>query len=96
MELSRKEFRFAERSGSVAGVHHASSCAIWQSEKEATLFVTHDIEEAIQLAHLVLATSAGPATIPGRGGVDLSEPATSIRIFRVMGMSLRVGEAAAA
>jgi ABC-type nitrate/sulfonate/bicarbonate transport system ATPase subunit len=65
-------------------------CAIWQSEKEATLFVTHDIEEAIQLAHLVLVTSAGPATIPGRGGVDLSEPATSIRIFRVMGMSLRL------
>jgi len=65
-------------------------CAIWQSEKEATLFVTHDIEEAIQLADLVLATSAGPATIPGRGGVDLSEPATSIRIFCVMGMSLRL------
>jgi hypothetical protein len=45
MELSRKEFRFAERSGSVAGVHHASSCAIWQSEKETILFVARDIEK---------------------------------------------------
>jgi hypothetical protein len=33
MELSRKEFAPSERGGSVAGVHHASSCAIWQSER---------------------------------------------------------------
>jgi len=36
MELSRKNFA-SRASGSVAGVHHASLCAIWQSEKEATL-----------------------------------------------------------
>jgi hypothetical protein len=34
MELSRKEFAPSERCGSVAGVYHASSCAIWQSERK--------------------------------------------------------------
>ena len=72
MELSRKEFAPSERGGSVAGVHHASSCAIWQSEKETILFVTYDIEEAIQLADLVLVTSPRPATIPGSGGCRCS------------------------
>jgi len=38
---------------------------IWQSEKKTILFVTHDIEEAIQLADRVLVMSNRPATIPG-------------------------------
>jgi ABC-type nitrate/sulfonate/bicarbonate transport system ATPase subunit len=36
---------------------------IWQSEKKTILFVTHDIEEAIQLADWVLVMSPRPATI---------------------------------
>ena len=36
---------------------------IWQSEKKTILFVTHDIEEAVQLADRVLVMSKRPATI---------------------------------
>jgi len=78
---------------------------IWQSEKKTILFVTHDIEEAVQLADRVLVMSARPATIQEVVDVDLSRPRhldssgyleKRDRIFRVMGMSLRVGETAAA
>jgi NitT/TauT family transport system ATP-binding protein len=78
---------------------------IWQSEKKTILFVTHDIEEAIQLADRVLVMSPRPAMIQEVVDVDLPRPRDldspgylekRDRIFRVMGMSLRVGEAAAA
>jgi len=78
---------------------------IWQSEKKTILFVTHDIEEAIQLADRVLVMSNRPATIQEIIDVDLPRPrdldspgylGKRDRIFRVMGMSLRVGETAAA
>ncbi len=77
---------------------------IWQSEKKTILFVTHDIEEAIQLADRVLVMSNRPATIQEIVDVDLPRPRDldspaylekRDRIFRVMGMSLRVGEPAA-
>jgi NitT/TauT family transport system ATP-binding protein len=78
---------------------------IWQSEKKTILFVTHDIEEAIQLADRVLVMSNRPATIQEIVNVDLPRPRDldsrgylekRDRIFRVMGMSLRVGESAGA
>jgi hypothetical protein len=78
---------------------------IWQSEKKTILFVTHDIEEAIQLADRVLVMSPRPAMIQEVIDVALPRPRDldspgylekRDRIFRVMGMSLRVGEAAAA
>lgn len=78
---------------------------IWQSERKTILFVTHDIEEAIQLADRVLVMSPRPATIQEVVDVDLPRPRDldspgylekRDRIFRVMGMSLRVGEASAA
>jgi NitT/TauT family transport system ATP-binding protein len=78
---------------------------IWQTEKKTILFVTHDIEEAIQLADRVLVMSNRPATIQEIVDVDLPRPRDldsrgylekRDRIFRVMGMSLRVGESAAA
>jgi ABC-type nitrate/sulfonate/bicarbonate transport system ATPase subunit len=77
---------------------------IWQSEKKTILFVTHDIEEAVQLADRVLVMSNRPATIQEVVDVDLPRPRhldspgyleKRDRIFRVMGMSLRVGETAA-
>jgi NitT/TauT family transport system ATP-binding protein len=78
---------------------------IWQSEKKTILFVTHDIEEAVQLADRILVMSQRPATIQEIVDVDLARPRDldshgylekRDRIFRLMGMSLRVGEATAA
>jgi NitT/TauT family transport system ATP-binding protein len=73
---------------------------IWQSERKTILFVTHDIEEAVQLADRVLVMSARPATIQEVVDVDLPRPrhldspeylAKRDRIFEAMGLSLRVG-----
>ena len=78
---------------------------IWQSEKKTILFVTHDIEEAVQLADRTLVMTQRPATIHEIVDVDLARPRDldsrgylekRDRIFRLMGMSLRVGEATAA
>ena len=78
---------------------------IWQSEKKTILFVTHDIEKAIQLADRILVMTQRPATIQEIVDVDLARPRDldsrgylekRDRIFRLMGMSLRVGEATAA
>ena len=78
---------------------------IWQSEKKTILFVTHDIEEAVQLADRVIIMSKRPATIQQIIEIDLPRPRDldspgylqkRDQIFRVMGMSLRVGEMAAA
>jgi len=77
---------------------------IWQSEKKTILFVTHDIEEAVQVADRVLIMTARPATIQEVVDVDLPRPRhldspgyleKRDRIFQLMGMSLRVGETAA-
>jgi len=77
---------------------------IWQSEKKTILFVTHDIEEAVQLAGRILIMTARPATIQEVVDVDLTRPRhldspgyleKRDRIFQLMGMSLRVGETAA-
>jgi len=77
---------------------------IWQSEKKTILFVTHDIEEAVQLADRVLIMSRRPATIQEAVTIDLPRPrdldspgylAKRDHIFHAMGMSLRVGESAA-
>jgi NitT/TauT family transport system ATP-binding protein len=76
---------------------------IWQSEGKTILFVTHDIEEAVQLADRVLVMSQRPASIQTVVPVELPRPRdldspgyleTRDRIFSAMGMSLRIGEAA--
>ncbi len=78
---------------------------IWQNEKKTILFVTHDIEEAVQLADRVLVMGNRPATIETIVEIDLPRPRDldsrgylekRDQIFHVMGMSLRVGEAASA
>lgn len=73
---------------------------IWQSEKKTVLFVTHDIEEAVQLADRVLVMSRRPSTISTTVEVDLPRPRdldspryleVRDQIFHAMGMSLRIG-----
>lgn len=74
---------------------------IWREEKKTILFVTHDIEEAVQLADTVLVMSKRPATVSLREAIDLPRPRdmdspgyleARDRIFKDMGMSLKVGE----
>jgi NitT/TauT family transport system ATP-binding protein len=73
---------------------------IWQAERKTILFVTHDIEESVQLADRVLVMSQRPATIRAEIMVDLPRPRdldspgyleTRDRIFHAMGMSAKVG-----
>jgi NitT/TauT family transport system ATP-binding protein len=47
---------------------------IWQAEKKTILFVTHDIEESVQLADRVVVMSARPATIRRVVDIDLPHP----------------------
>jgi len=47
---------------------------LWQAERKTILLVTHDIEEAVQLADRVFVMSARPATIKATVTVDLPRP----------------------
>jgi energy-coupling factor transporter ATP-binding protein EcfA2 len=47
---------------------------IWQEEKKTILFVTHEIDEAIQLVDRVVVLSSRPATIRLVVPVDLPRP----------------------
>lgn len=73
---------------------------IWQAEKRTILFVTHDIEEAVQLADRVLVMTRRPATIQAEVKVEMPRPrdlddprylATRDRIFELMGMDVHGG-----
>jgi len=76
---------------------------IWQAEHKTILFVTHDIEEAVQLADRVLVMSKRPATIQEEVIVNLPRPrdldspaylATRDKIFGIMGMDVHKGGSA--
>ncbi len=47
---------------------------IWEAEKKTILFVTHDIEESVQLADRVVVMSARPATIRRIVDIDIPHP----------------------
>jgi NitT/TauT family transport system ATP-binding protein len=73
---------------------------IWQEERKTILFVTHDIEEAVQLADRVLVMTRRPATVRADVAVeldrprDLNDPAylqARDRIFDAMGMNPHSG-----
>ena len=73
---------------------------IWQAEKKTILFVTHDIEEAVQLADRVVVMSRRPATVAETVTVELARPrdldapgylSTRDRIFDIMGMDVHGG-----
>ena len=47
---------------------------LWNADRKAVLFVTHDLEEAIALADRVVSMSAGPAARIGDWRVPLPRP----------------------
>ena len=47
---------------------------IWEAERKTIIFVTHDIDEAVQLADRVVVMSARPATIQEIVDIDISHP----------------------
>jgi NitT/TauT family transport system ATP-binding protein len=47
---------------------------IWQAERKTIIFVTHDIDEAVQLADRVVVMSARPATIQQIVPIDIAHP----------------------
>jgi NitT/TauT family transport system ATP-binding protein len=47
---------------------------IWEQEKKTVLFVTHDIDEAVQLADRVVVFSRRPASVRDVVPVDLPRP----------------------
>jgi ABC-type nitrate/sulfonate/bicarbonate transport system ATPase subunit len=47
---------------------------IWEAERKTIIFVTHDIEEAVQLADRVVVMSARPARIQGVVEIDIPHP----------------------
>lgn len=75
---------------------------IWQEEKKTILFVTHDIEESVQLADRVVVMSSRPGTIRKQIQIGLPRPRdldspeyleTRDEIFHTIGVSLKVGAA---
>ncbi len=69
---------------------------IWEAERETIFFLTHDIDEAVQLASRVLVMSRRPATIRQAVEIDLPRPRNlnspaylerREQIFAAMGMS---------
>jgi NitT/TauT family transport system ATP-binding protein len=74
---------------------------IWQEERKTILFVTHDIEEAVQLADRVVVMSQRPATIQRIFDIDLPRPRDldsprylELRdgIFSSMGLGSKIGQ----
>jgi ABC-type nitrate/sulfonate/bicarbonate transport system ATPase subunit len=47
---------------------------IWEAERKTIVFVTHDIDEAVQLADRVVVMSARPATIQRIVNIDIAHP----------------------
>jgi NitT/TauT family transport system ATP-binding protein len=47
---------------------------IWEAERKTIIFVTHDIEEAVQLADRVVVMSARPARIQRIVEIDIDHP----------------------
>lgn len=74
---------------------------IWETEQKTVVFVTHDIEEALQLADRIVVMGRRPSTIQEIVQVDLPRPrdlsspryaAYRSQIFETMGMSTLVGD----
>jgi ABC-type nitrate/sulfonate/bicarbonate transport system ATPase subunit len=47
---------------------------IWEAERKTIVFVTHDIDEAVQMADRVVVMSARPAVIQQVVNIDIPHP----------------------
>lgn len=72
---------------------------IWEAERKTIIFVTHDIDEAVQLADRVVILSARPATIQQIVEIDIPHPRSlsspqylALRdgIFRQIGLAHKI------
>jgi ABC-type nitrate/sulfonate/bicarbonate transport system ATPase subunit len=61
---------------------------IWEAERKTIIFVTHDIDEAVQLADRVIVMSARPAKVQRIVNIDIPHPRD---ISSVKYLSLRDG-----
>lgn len=73
---------------------------IWQQERKTIIFVTHDIDESVQLADRIVVMSRRPATIKEIIPVDLPRPRdidsagyieVRDKVFAAMGMNPHMG-----
>ena len=55
-------------------IMRAELLRIWEAERKTIIFVTHDIDEAVQLADRVVVMSARPATIRQIVDIDIPHP----------------------
>ena len=55
-------------------IMRAELLRIWEAERKTTVFVTHDIDEAVQLADRIVVMSARPATIQQIVNIDIPHP----------------------
>lgn len=56
---------------------------LWSASRAATLFITHDLDEAVALSDEIIVLSAGPAsTVVGRFEVPLERPRDLLEIKR--------------
>ena len=55
-------------------VMRAELLRIWEAERKTIIFVTHDIDEAVQLADRVVVMSARPATVQQIVKIDIPHP----------------------
>lgn len=77
----------------------AEMIRIWQQEKKTIIFVTHDIDEALQLADRVVVMSARPGRIADIVPIDIPHPReigspdyvrTKRRLFDLLHVDLKV------
>jgi ABC-type nitrate/sulfonate/bicarbonate transport system ATPase subunit len=47
---------------------------IWEAERKTIVFVTHDIDEAVQMADRVVVLSARPAVVQQIVSIDIPHP----------------------
>ena len=55
---------------------------LWEQTRPSVLFVTHDLEEAISMADLVVVMTAGPATVKAVYEIDLPRPRGAVQDIR--------------